>query len=222
MKIISYNIHHCTQEKVDSVLRMQADIYILPEMSHPQKLRIPNGFMAYWRGNIETKGLGIVFRKDLECYVPDWTVNSQCYFLPLIAEKKLIIGAWPTKRPSNEPKGYPQIALDGLAEYASRFEAYPTLIAGDFNLYNGQQDETEMYSLKKVVSFLRQYGMTSIYHYWYGEEMGKESQATYYHQFKKDQQFFLDYTFSNIPVKDYILFDWNPRFSDHVAQCIEI
>ena len=76
MKIISYNIHHCTQEKVDSVLRMQADIYILPEMSHPEKLRIPNGFIAYWRGDIETKGLGIVFRKDLECYVPNWSANS--------------------------------------------------------------------------------------------------------------------------------------------------
>lgn len=222
MKIISYNIHHCTQEKVDSVLRMQADIYILPEMSHPEKLRIPNGFIAYWRGDIETKGLGIVFRKDLECYVPNWSANSQCYFLPLIAENKLIIGAWPTKRPSNEPKGYPQIALDGLAEYASRFEVYPTLIAGDFNLYNGQQDETEEYSLKKVASFLKQYGMTSIYHYLSGEEMGKESLATYYHQFKKEQPFFLDYTFSNIPVKNYSLLDWNKRLSDHVAQCIEI
>lgn len=222
MRIISFNIHHCTQEKVDRILSREADIYILPELSNPQQLHIPDGFTARWTGDIDIKGLGVIWRSGLQCRVPSWFNPEQRYFLPVIAERKLIIAAWPTKRRANAPKGYPQIALEGLQEYASRFDAFPTLISGDFNLYVGQQDETEEYSLASVTALLKRYGMTSVYHFRTGEAMGKESRATYYHQFCKEQPFFLDYTFTNMPVKDYWLLSWDPSFSDHVPQLIEV
>lgn len=221
MKIIAYNIHHCTQEKVDRLLRREADIYLLPELCNPSQLRIPDGYASFWTGDIDIKGLGILWRRELNGRVPSWFNPAQRYFIPLIICGKLIMAAWPTRRPCNAPKGYPQIALEGLKEYAAHFEAFPTLIAGDFNLYPGQQDETEEYSLATVTRLLKEYGMTSIYHFRTGEAMGKESQATYYHRFEKDKPFFLDYCYTNMPVKDYWLMGWDPLFSDHVAQYIE-
>lgn len=222
MKIVSYNIHHCSQEKVDRILRREADIYLLPELCNPKQLHIPDGYEAFWTGDIDIKGLGIIWRKGLQCSVPSWFNPAHRYFIPLIAEGKLIVAAWPTRRPCNAPKGYPQIAMEGLKEYSSHFETFPTLISGDFNLYKGQQDETDEYSLESVVEFLKQYDMTSIYHFKTGEALGMESQATYYHRFQKDQPFFLDYTFTNMPMKEYRLFEWDSQFSDHVAQFIEI
>ena len=52
--------------------------------------------------------------------------------------------------------------------------------------------------------------------------MGKESCATYYHQFKENLPFFIDYTFSNLPLKSYKLGEWDKSISDHVSQFIEI
>ena len=33
---------------------------------------------------------------------------------------------------------------------------------------------------------------------------------------------FLDYAFTNIPIKDFQLFEWDREISDHVGQLIEI
>ena len=222
MKIISYNIHHCTQEKVDNIIRRGADVCILPEMSDPATMAIPAGFNAFWTGDISWKGLGVIVRPGIQARVPDWFNPSSKYFIPLIVKGMLIIAAWPTRRESNEPKGYPQIALEGIREYAVHFDAFPTLISGDLNLYMGQQDETEEYSLLSFASLLRRYGMVSAYHHFTHELFGEESVATYYHRFDESQPFFLDYTFTNIPVKRYRLVKWNAGFSDHVAQVIDI
>lgn len=222
MKIVSFNIHHCTQEKVDSILSRKADIYVLPELANPGTLRIPDGYTAYWHGDIDIKGLGVIVRSGLPSRVPDWFNPSNKYFIPVICEGKLIVAAWPTRRDSNAPKGYPQIALEGLQEFGRHYEAFPTLITGDLNLYKGQQDETEAYSVESIAAYLKQFGMVSIYHHLTGEAFGREKKATYYHRFQKEQPFFLDYTFTNIPVKDYWLYGWEPRFSDHVPQVIEI
>ena len=58
MKIMSYNIHHCTQEKVDRILKQEADIYLLPELCNPDQLRIPDGFVARWTGDIDFRDSG--------------------------------------------------------------------------------------------------------------------------------------------------------------------
>lgn len=222
MKILTYNIHHCTQEKVDSVLRRKADIYVLPELADPATLRIPDGYTAYWHGDIAIKGLGVIVRPGLASRVPSWFNPANKYFIPVICGGILVIASWPTRRESNAPKGYPQIALEGLREYGSHYDVFPTVITGDLNLYKGQQDETEEYSLEALAAYLKRYGMVSAYHHLTGERFGSERQATYYHRFERTQPFFLDYTFTNIPVREYQLFGWNPKFSDHVAQVTEI
>lgn len=222
MKIISYNIHHCTQEKVDDILRRGADVCILPEMADPATLSIPTGYEAYWTGDIGWKGLGVIVRPGIRSRVPEWFNPSNKYFIPVITEGYLLVAAWPTRRESNAPKGYPQIAMEGIMEYASRYDAFPTLISGDLNLYRGQQDETEEYSLLSLAARLRRYGMASAYHDITHELFGQESVATYYHRFDEGQPFFLDYTFTNILVKRYRLVRWDSGFSDHVAQVIDI
>ena len=46
--------------------------------------------------------------------------------------------------------------------------------------------------------------------------------GTYYHHFKENAPFFIDYAFTDIPIKEYCLLPWDRELSDHVGQMIEI
>ena len=65
MKILTYNIHLSTQEKVDIVLANGADVYILPELACPSRVMLPDGYKIEWTGDLDHKGLGII----LEAYL---------------------------------------------------------------------------------------------------------------------------------------------------------
>lgn len=222
MKILSYNINRSTQEKIDLVLLRNAGIYILPEVACPSMIQLPEKYKMEWTGDYDFKGLGILWKSDLKAEVPKWFNPSHKYFLPLIVEGKLIMAAWPTRTASNAPADYPQIAMEALQYYAPYLKEYPTIISGDMNCYKGQAGETKQFNIAAIFDFLESMGYVSIYHHKTGEALGKESVATYYHRFNEKAPFFLDYTFSNIPIESYNLCEWSKDMSDHVAQVINI
>ena len=222
MKILAYNINRFTQDKIDRVLQRNADIYILPEIACPSMIQLPEKYKMEWTGDYDFKGLGILWKSDLEAIVPQWFNPIHKYFLPLIVEGKLIMAAWPTRTASNAPKNYPQIALEALLYYAPCLKEYPSIISGDMNCYKGQAGETKQFNIEAIFEFFEGRGYVSVYHHQTGEAIGNESVATYYHRFNEKSPFFLDYTFSNIPIKSYTLCEWDKETSDHVAQAITI
>jgi len=70
-------------------------------------------------------------------------------------------------------------------------------------------------TFEQCIDFFREMGYSDLYHNMTGEEFGKESNAIYYHQFKEDMPFFIDYAFTNMSVKGFVLGDWNKDISDH-------
>jgi hypothetical protein len=222
MEIISYNISRFSQEKLDSILLHEADIYILPELACPEMVSLPKGYRMEWMGDIDFKGLGIVWKAGLKAEVPKWFKPEHQYFLPLLAYETLIMAAWPTTTEQNKPKRYPQIAMEALMDYEPYLRAHTAVIAGDMNCYKGQSGETKRYSIQAIFDLMEEWGFKSAYHQKTDELLGKESMATYHHQFKEESKFFLDYAFTNVPIKDYRLFEWNKEISDHVGQLIEI
>ena len=65
MKIVSYNINACTQEKVDFLLSLGADVYVVPEMACQDKINLStkSEYQMEWKSDYPTKGLGIIWRK---------------------------------------------------------------------------------------------------------------------------------------------------------------
>ena len=61
MKIISYNIHNYSQEKIDSLLELRADVYILSEIHSSAEVIMPEEYTLFRFANPEesTKGLGV-------------------------------------------------------------------------------------------------------------------------------------------------------------------
>ena len=222
MRILSYNINRFSQEKLEKVLQFDADVYILPELANHSLVRLPAGYQTEWMGEYDFKGLGVIWKAGAKIEIPQWFNPTHEYFLPIVVDGILVVAAWPTKTERNKPKSYPQIVFEAICEYAPYFKQYPVIISGDMNCYKGQSGETKRYSIESVVDFLSRPGFVSVYHHQTGEAVGEESTATYYHQFKESLPFFLDYTFANIPVKEYRLLEWDAEVSDHVAQYLEI
>ena len=222
MKILAYNIHLSSQEKIDRILKYDADVYILPEIAYTQRVALLEGYQMEWTGDNPQKGLGVICKPNVKVEVLQWFNPRLQHFLPLIVEGYLIIAAWPTKTKQNSPMSYPEIAMNALQEYSPYIKQFPTVISGDMNCYMGQSGETKLFSIQAICDFLGEMNMVSAYHEMSGEALGSESCATYYHQFKKNQPFFIDYTFSSIPVKSFKIGEWDSYISDHVPQFIEI
>ena len=50
MKILSYNIHHCSQAKIDTVLSKGADILVLPEFACLVLVNVLKDYEMIWLG----------------------------------------------------------------------------------------------------------------------------------------------------------------------------
>ncbi len=221
MKLISYNINTCSQQKIDHLLRKGADIYIVPEMSDPKLLTIPEEYDSAWIGHIAQKGLGILWRKEINGTVKNYSSPQFNYYITLQTDLVLIVASWPTKYQETAKVSYPKLLMLTVQEMIDSISKVPTIIAGDFNCYVGQSGETKSYNLTAADRVLNEHGFRSLYHDVAGEKLGNESACTYHHLFHESAKLFIDYTYSNMPIKKYQIGEWEPSISDHHPQIIE-
>lgn len=115
---------------------------------------------------------------------------------PLLIKEVLILAIWPTKcKGVTDAKLYPQITQEIINEYAPYFAERKVIVIGDFNCYINQPDKSNHYGdMLQIHETLETLGLYSAYHQTTGEALGKESAATYYHLFKPNMPFFIDYT----------------------------
>lgn len=219
MKIIAYNISVCQQWKIDSLMEHDADIYILPECAKPSTLHVPAGYGTAWEGSswlhknqMKSKGLAMIWNRDT-WKVPNWYAPELHFAIPITSnDGTIILGLWPT-RTKEENHSYTTIAKTIISHYTENLKGHKVLVAGDFNL-----PASSFADIKPVDSMLKELGLESIYHKTTGEQLGEESQPTYYHQFNEDKPFFIDFAYTNMQIIDYKLLPWNGKFSDHVCQ----
>ena len=83
MRILSYNIHRFSQEKLEKVLRFEADMYILPELAHPSMARLPKGYSMEWVGDIDFKGLGVIWKSDKKLHDERTPQTLDCAIFPI-------------------------------------------------------------------------------------------------------------------------------------------
>ena len=95
MKILSYNINKCTQEKIDKVLAMNADIMVLPECARYDEIKLPEDCSMEWIGDntVSWKGLGVIWRNQHEVVVAPWYNCEHKYIIPLIVNRRFLLFA---------------------------------------------------------------------------------------------------------------------------------
>lgn len=226
MKIVSYNIAKCVQTKIDSVLRMNADLYILPECANSKNIVLPKGQAMLWTGDddMPQKGLGVIWRESLSVH-PVKGYRKIRHHIPLIVDdgvcQRFILACWPTVW--QEAKTYPQLLLEALHEYGAYLDKYPSLSLGDFNCYIGQSGvRKKTGTFEDCIKEFKSHGMKSAYHTIHNEEFGKEHEATFFWRYNENSPYFLDYTFSNVSILSYEIGRWEKEISDHRSQIIEL
>ena len=215
MKILSYNISSCTQSKVDQLFTHKADVYVVPEIA--RDIKLSESYSMEWIGNYPPKGLGIIY--SINASVPKCYDNSLTYAIPLLYEDLFVLAFWPTKVGKNE--SYTQIAKRILTHYSAELKKHKSIVTGDFNLYNKKGSPNKDANILEIDELLKECGLKSVYHEKTDKAFGDETEQTYFHQFKEENPFFLDYTYSNFSIEKYKLLPWDKNFSDHVGQIIE-
>lgn len=218
MKVMSYNVSWCKQEKIDWLVSHEdIDAFVIPECGNEENIMIPKGFQFFWMGEYATKGLGVMTRDNLKCKLAPWYNEKLRYALPIIVDEKyLLLAIWPTKLAKSD--SYINICLSILEEYKDPITNYPTIIIGDYNIISKKKESAPIFN------WMQEHNLKSAHHLTSKEDFGKEKQPTYYHQYKETAPFFIDYAFTNARVKDYKLYTWDEsqRMSDHVPLMVEI
>lgn len=226
MKILSYNINQCSQEKLDAVIAMGADIMVLLECANKPLISIPDDYEMLWSGEdgLPNKGMAIIW-KQKKCRIRKYEEWKHKYMQPLIVNdgdnRWFLLASWPTVYKTD--KTYPQILLEALKEYTPLIQRYDTIVTGDFNCYIGQKGVSQKTgTFEQCITYMASLGLHSEYHKRTQEEFGKETCSTFHHHYDENRPFFLDYTFTNIPLFAYMIGGWERNISDHNAQIIVI
>lgn len=232
MRIVTWNCQMAFRKKKDKILSLNPDIIVIQECESPIKKKdMPTPISSQWIGDNENKGVFVcTYNPNISIKLNPMYNNKFKYIVPLNIKfynyEFIIFAVW-TKHTGKIYTSY-IVQLYRALNYYSKILSYDTIIIGDFNSSkiwdNGDKKEA---THSDTVQFLQQYDIASLYHLYFDEYQGKETQPTLYFQKKQDKKFHIDYCFAgkfwtkklqNIEIGKYN--DWI-EYSDHVPIIID-
>jgi hypothetical protein len=90
---------------------------------------------------------------------------------------------------------YSRAVCHGIDALAELITAGPAVVAGDFNANPVFDRKRRDWTYATIEARLHALGLASAYHAFHGEAPGQESRATYYHMWRQDLAYHLDYCF---------------------------
>lgn len=196
MRLVTWNIARGASAEKDSFIApLSADVLVLQECARPDELRDQH----LWFGTNVRKGVSVQTFGEYRLSALPVRENTPPYFIPIEVtgpESFLLIAVWAQK----EPFPYVEGVSRAIASYADMISTRPTVLLGDFNsnaIWDAEHPAEHNHSA--FVSNLDQLGCASVYHEYFTEAHGSETRPTYFHWWKEDHPFHIDYVF--IPKK---------------------
>lgn len=210
------------------VLKFSPDIAIIPECESPAKLIFSDVSVEpkdkIWIGENDSKGLGIFSYSDLKLKVHPSYDPKYRYVVPIQVrgqEDFHLIAVWAMDSKEYRPQRYIGQVWLALQKYEPLLSG-PVLIVGDFN-WNKIWDQSRNIAanLMTMVEFLHAKGISSLYHQFFHESFGQETQPTWYMYRHAARPFHIDYCFGSRDFVDRLQScevgtheTWHP-WSDH-------
>lgn len=221
MKIVSWNCNGKFREKFQTILALDADIYVIQECENPAEskcIEYSDFAQNYlWIGENKNKGLGVFAKEGIKLRENDWQKYCLRNFLSVhINDSFDLVAVWACKPYIEEYYIYQSI---NISNYTKN-----TVIIGDFNS-NAIWDKmhgTRTHS--SVVQQLAKIGLVSLYHYISGEKQGEESVPTFYMYRHINKGYHIDYCFTGENnVKNYRILHSTKwlTLSDHMPILLE-
>lgn len=221
MKIVSWNCNGKFREKYKFILKENADIYVIQECENPQFYI--NEFNCFsfnykWFGENKNKGLAIFTKNDVIVKDNNWPSYCLRNFVSLkINNKYDLVGVWACSPYIEEYYIYQSINIDKYNEN--------TILIGDFNSNAIWDKKHGKRNHSIVVKELKKLNIVSAYHLFNKEEMGGETQPTFYLYRHIDKPYHIDYCFANShKVKNFEILkpDNFLNLSDHLPIMVEV
>ncbi len=102
-----------------------------------------------------------------------------------------ILAIWMKKKPVHYVPNLVQI----LGRYRNFIARSPTVVLGDFNASRNFDPAHPKHLFSSIVESMDSLGLRSAYHAHTGEAFGEESRPTFFHVYREDRPFHIDYAF---------------------------
>jgi exonuclease III len=232
MRIIVWNCHQAFSRKLPEVLKFNPDILLVSECASPQfALENQEAYplaldsMA-WSGDNKKKGLGLFVFNQFA--VPEESISTRGGRFNIKASVSNQRFAFEFLALWTQKPGYIEEAHKSIQFFRKDFAEKEFILAGDLNS-NKIWDKKHRPNHSDLVSELeRDFDLVSVYHHYFNEPHGKESQAAFYFHFKKQKPYHIDYIF--IPrkwvplIKKFevgVFEEWG-KYSDHCPLILDI
>ncbi len=236
MKLLTWNCAGAFRKKIGLLAGFNPDLAVIQECERPDKLLFPQDFrptsLAWFGDPDSTKGIGVFGFSGLQVEVAndiyDPTIRH-CVPLRITGAWNFhLIAIWAMAEVNPRQWSYVGQICRALQTYAAFIRAQDTLLAGDFNsnqIFDRPQRDCNH---STIVEKLAQDGIVSLYHEYYHESHGQESQPTFYLTKMVSRPFHLDYFFApthwsqrvtRLVVGDFA--EWRP-WSDHCPLFVEL
>lgn len=230
MKIVTWNCNGAFRKKFESLNEFQADIIIIQECEYPEQSKDKKyrnwATNFLWTGENKNKGLGVFAKDDVKLERLDWKSNGLKYFIPCrINGDFLLLASW--CHGANSPTfGYIGQLWKYMQMHKSKFGK--SIIAGDFNSNVIWDRWDRWWNHTDVVRELKEIQIESLYHQYFNEEAGKETQPTLFLQRKLEKPYHIDYVFASDKISKSLInvtigksFKWL-EISDHMPVYCEL
>lgn len=203
MKVITWNCNGALRNKFESLLKYDADIHIIQECENPAETK-NNEFIKWsenylWIGDTKNRGLGVFAKPNYQLRKLDWPEiykdHRVKYFLPVSVNETFdVLAVWTHQ--NNSPNfGY----IGQLWKYLqiNKSKLNESIIIGDFNSNSIWDEWDRWWNHSDVVKELKELGIVSLYHKFYNENHGKETQPTFYLHRNIKKPYHIDYCFAS-------------------------
>ena len=226
MRLVTWNCYRGPYEKKSAALDgLKPDVAVMQECSKP----VTNVPGVLWFGQESSPGLAIQVRQPFSVDILPQDPNTPKYIVPVKITGPIeftLLAVWTT---NSKPSQYIRGLAKAIDIYEHLLRGQPSVVMGDFNS-NAIWDERHPKDLNhsSVVNRLQRCGLISAYHFKRNEEHGLERESTFYHHWKPEKPFHIDYCFISRSWQHSILEvhvgsyeDWKTH-SDHRPLAVEI
>lgn len=203
MKIITWNCNGALRNKFEELNFLEADIYVIQECENP----IETNHREYlewsknhlWIGDNKNKGIGVFARSGIQLKKINWPDHYEDHkvkhFLACSVNNEFdLLAVW-THNNNSPTFGY----IGQLWKYlqVNKSNLNKCLIIGDLNSNEIWDKWDRWWNHSDVINELNNIGIESLYHRYFKEEQGKESQPTYFQNRNRDKAYHIDYIFGS-------------------------
>lgn len=198
MKIITWNCNGAFRQKYHLLEKFNADILVIQECENPLNHRSQEYTLwcqnYVWIGANVNKGLAIFAKPQVKIEKLYWPDNDLKFFLPVRVNDSFdLVACW--CHGANSPTfGY----IGQLWKYLKLNKSLMknAVVVGDLNSNKIWDVWDRWWNHSDVIRELKEIGIRSLYHEFFKEEQGEESQPTFYLQRNILKLYHVDYVFA--------------------------